>query len=205
MNSVVWRSVRRVAYADYHGGRFVAVADANQVILSSDGGRTWWWPDTTPSNCTEGAVSAYGDILYGNGTFVIVGYAGVSCYSQDGGTTWASTPTGLGEVLSRGVFTGTEFRLWGRGVMISSTDGIHWATTPLLPAGTTIEGPVAFSPVTGTYVAIANLWHGYADQQFLRSTDGVTWQALAAGTFAPSHPIMYMGFGYVDASAGCHL
>jgi hypothetical protein len=201
-DQIVW-SVRRMGYADTMGGRFVTYATPNAAeLVSSDGGQTWWKPTVWPADCAAGGISSYGDILYGNGAIVIVDYAGTACRSIDGGVTWATSPTGVGTILSRGVWTGSEFRFWGQGVMISSPDGVTWKQTAL-PGAPWIEGPVVRSPVTGTYVAIANLWDGYAKQSFLRSTDGVSWQALPAGSFAPSHPLMYMTFGYVDPSAAC--
>ncbi len=205
MNALIW-SVRRFAYVDYAGGgRFIAVADGgtgNDILISSDGGQTWARPTSPASGCGAGGVASYGDILYGNGVIAIVDAGGNSCRSTDGGTTWTIAPTGVTQLISRGVWTGSEFRLWGEGVMISSSDGATWTQTAL-PGGEWIEGPVVLSPVTGTYVAIANEWSGYAGQHFLRSTDGITWTSLADGAFVGSHPIMYMTFGYVDSSALC--
>jgi hypothetical protein len=64
-------------------------------------------------------------------------------------------------------------------------------------------GPVARSD-GGTFVAISNIWNAYAQQSFLRSTDGLTWEVLPKGAFLGSHPIFYMTFGYAEPSAACH-
>jgi hypothetical protein len=200
--AIVW-SVRRMGYADYMGGRFITYATPNPAqLISSDGGKTWWKPSVWPAACAAGGISTYGDIIYGNNTIVIVDYAGMACRSTDGGVTWSTSPTGVTTILSRGVFTGTEFRFWGQGIMISSTDGVNWKQTAL-PGSPWIEGPVVRSPDTGTYAAVGNIWDGYAKQRLLRSTDGVNWETLAAGTFVASHPLMYMTYGYVDASPTC--
>jgi hypothetical protein len=63
-------------------------------------------------------------------------------------------------------------------------------------------GPVARSD-KGTLVAISNVWGAYAQQQFIRSTDGLSWEVLPQTAFTPSHPIGYMAFGYADPSAVC--
>jgi hypothetical protein len=52
-------------------------------------------------------------------------------------------------------------------------------------------------------VAIANLWDGYEKQQFLRSTDGLTWESLPAGSFVGSHQIFNLVAGYADPSTAC--
>jgi hypothetical protein len=64
-------------------------------------------------------------------------------------------------------------------------------------------GPVARS-ASGTLVAAGpTVYTGYAQQQFWRSTDGLTWQTLAAGAFLPSHPIFHIVFGYADRTPAC--
>ena len=50
-------------------------------------------------------------------------------------------------------------------------------------------GPVARSPA-GTFVGVNAGWQQWYDKQiFLRSTDGLTWTALAKSKFTPSHPM----------------
>jgi hypothetical protein len=200
--SIMW-SVRRFAYADYKGGgRFVAVAESpdRDMLISSDGAQTWWRPTTLPDECAHG-LSYYGGIVAGNDLIVIVDQSGMSCRSTDGGQTWTSAPTGLKQVLSHPVWTGHDFLFWGdESFMISSPDGATWTKTPMVTP--TRIGPVARSP-SGTLVATSWVWGGYEQQYFLRSTDGLTWEALPAGAFVPSHPIFWMTFGYADPSTVC--
>jgi hypothetical protein len=201
--SIMW-SVRRFGYADYQGGgRFVAVASGNasrDVLVSSDGGQSWWRPSVLPDSCANNN-SEYGGVVGGNGVIVIVSQNATSCRSTDGGQTWTVAPTGLTQILSHGVWTGSKFLFWGDDAyMVSSPDGATWTKTPM--ATPTRLGPVARSSA-GTLVAVANVWDAYDKQHFLRSTDGLTWESLPSGAFTPSHSIFYMTSGFADPSAAC--
>jgi hypothetical protein len=202
--SSMW-SVRRFGYGEYNGeGRFIAIASGSSVdmLVSSDGGQSWWRPSVLPSGCGNG-VFIYGAIVSGNGVFVAVGEDANACSSKDGGKTWALSPTGATQVLSNGVWTGTHFLFWGDdSAMISSTDGATWTKTPM--ATPMRLGQVARGD-TGTLVAMGNIWSGYSDQHFYRSTDGLTWNALPSGTFVPSHRIHFITYGYADPSSACPL
>jgi hypothetical protein len=57
--------------------------------------------------------------------------------------------------------------------------------------------------VAVTLVAVNDVWLGYDAQVFLRSTDGLTWDTLPAGSFAPSHPIFFITHGFAEASDAC--
>ncbi len=201
--SDMW-SVRRFAYADFQGeGRFVAVASGDvsrDMLVSSNGGETWWRPSVIPDDCA-GEVSTYGGIVSGDDVILIVDMDGNACRSTDGGDTWSVTQTGLSMILSHGVWTGSEFWFWGDdGYRASSPDGATWTVTPMTTP--TRLGPVARSDA-GTLVAVGNVWQGYAEQTFYRSTDGLAWEELDEGSFAPSHPIFYLTFGYADPSEVC--
>jgi len=203
-DSLMW-SVRRFAYADFEGGgRFVAVASGDtdrDMLVSSDGGESWWRPSSIPADCA-GSVSTYGGIVSGNDVIVIVDQQANACRSTDGGDTWSVVPTGLQQILSHGVWTASEFWFCGDdGYRASSPDGETWTVTPM--ATPHRLGPVAISDA-GTLVAVGNVWQGYDAQSFFRSTDGLTWEALTPGAaFAPSHPIFYLTFGYAEPSALC--
>jgi hypothetical protein len=201
--STMW-SVRRFAYADYQGeGRFVAVASGNtdrDMLVSSDGGQTWWRPTTIPSACAID-VSTYGGIVSGNDVIVIVDQHANACRSTDGGKTWSLTATGLTQVLSHGVWTGKEFRFWGDDAyMVTSADGATWSKTKM--ATPMRLGPVAMGG-SGTLVGTGSVWDGYEKQHFFRSTDGLTWKSLATTAFVQGHNVLYLAFGYADPSTTC--
>lgn len=200
---IIW-SVRRFAYADVLGGRFLAVASGNtdrDMLISSDGGVSWWRPSLIPANCA-GDVSVYGGILSGNGTIVIVDQEARACRSTDGGQTWTVTRIANTAIYSHGVFTGTEFWFWGDdGNRYASADGQTWTATRMRTPQRL--GPVARSE-GGTLVAISNVWDGYGQQRMLRSVDdGLTWDVLTAGQFGRGHPIFYLSFGQAEPSEFC--
>ncbi len=199
----IW-SVRRLGFADVLGGRFVAVASGDtdrDVLISADLGVTWRRPKVLPGDCAQ-LGSEYGGIVAGNGVIVMVDEQGRACRSVDGGDTWSLSQTGASEVLSHGVWTGSEFQFWGnRHDLLRSTDGVTWSKTPMTTP--TNLGPVAYDPATGVYVAAGSVWSGYSDQAFFRSTDGLRWSQLPSTAFHASHPIFYIAVGTVVASAVC--
>jgi hypothetical protein len=170
------------------------------MLISSDGGQSWWRPSSIPTTCAT-SVSTYGGIVSGNGIIVIVSQDASACRSTDGGQTWTVAPTGLSQILSHGVWDGRQFLFWGDDAyMVTSADGATWTKTKM--ATPTRLGPVARSDA-GTLVAVGNVWEGYDKQSFLRSTDGLTWNVLPATSFVPSHGIFYITFGYADPSSAC--
>ncbi len=198
---IAW-SVRRFAYADYDTGRFIATAyPPHSVLVSSDGGETWWPPSVRPPQCLLDQ-SEYGGIAYGNGVVVSIGADGTACRSTDGGDTWELGALGGDNVLGHVVFTGEEFAVWAPGTRYTSPDGVSWTSTATTPEGVWI-GPVAHSEATGSFVAVDRVWSGYEAQTFLRSDDGVTWEALGDGAFAGGHPIFHIAFGWAEPSEEC--
>jgi hypothetical protein len=196
-------SVRRFGYSDYDGGRFVAYASGDSSIdtlVSSDGGGSWWRPSSLPADCLGEGPGAYGDIIGDGAVILMVDGDGHSCRSSDGGDTWTSSIITDQRIASSGVWTGEEFWFWGSGNRYRSTDGATW-TTEAIDADADV-GPVARSD-EGTLVAVNNVWLGYDEQVFLRSTDGLVWDTLDAGAYTPGHPIFFMTHGYADASEVC--
>lgn len=198
----VW-SIRRTAFADHDGGRFVMVAsnDGLEVVLSSDGGASWWHPERIPGECGAG-IQDRGGIAHGAGTLLIVGGNGLACRSTDGGATWTAHRV-AGAVDSHLVWTGDRFAVWSEGTVHTSPDGASWTAAPTEPADLVL-GAVAHSPETGTFVAVNRGWQRwYGQQRFYRSADGVSWESLNEDAFVGSHPVRFLAFGRGEASVAC--
>ncbi|MFO0634654.1 MAG: hypothetical protein U0168_17565 [Nannocystaceae bacterium] len=200
---VIW-SVRRFGWGSYGGeGRFVAYASGNSsadVLVSSDAGDTWWRPSSFPADCVGEGPGAYGDIIGGNDVLLMADGDGHACRSVDGGQSWESHIITDSRIASSGIWTGEEFWFWGWGNRYRSSDGITWTTEAI--ASDEDVGPVARSP-EGTLVAVNNVWLGYDEQRFLRSTDGMSWDVLPSGAFTPGHPIFFITHGYAEPSELC--
>jgi hypothetical protein len=175
---------------------------AHGIMLSDDAGESWWTPDTMPEGCGSGARGA----AAGDGVIVLVGGTDRVCRSTDGGRNFATSTIGWSNRAMAGpVWTGSEFRVWARGWMASSSDGVDWTMTRLDGDGDPGEFAfVGLSPVTGTYVAVNGGWRQwYERQKFYRSEDGVNWQLLDDGDYVGSHWVTHLTFGWVDESADC--
>jgi photosystem II stability/assembly factor-like uncharacterized protein len=197
--------VRRAGYAPHDlaasGGRFVVVGDGGDVTLSSDGGATWWRPETIPSTCGA-SIQNDGGIGYVAGAIVIVGGDGSVCRSTDGGATWTAHSIGADISSSDVIEAEGELLVWGGGELHRSSDGATWSATDLSPTGIAI-GAVERSP-DGTFVAVNSGWNRwYEDQRFYRSTDGVTWEVLASDRYVRSHPIHAIEHGWARPSEAC--
>jgi hypothetical protein len=197
----VIHNARDVGFADTQGGVFVAGASSNGVgsdlLVSRDNGASW----TRPAGSWECGGDFTG--VAGGNDVIVVTFGDKSCRSTDGGTSFA--PTSLAGAVAV-LFDGTQFVAWSSTQRFTSSDGGTWTATPLviqgLGAGRSFTpGPVARSAETGTYVSVRSGWgQWYAQQDFYRSTDGVTWEVLPAESFEASHRIRHIAFGYVDAS-----
>jgi len=213
-------NVRRSGFAAHDGGRFVLALDGstgNDINVSSDLGVTWKRPTTLPAACA-GAMQWSGGIEYGNGVMLIVGGNGSACRSTDGGDTWIEASVG-GEVDAQLLWTGTEFVTWGRTgdgtvALFRSSDGAAWTTTPTVVRRQNDDGTTSESPGpnvgavgrsdAGTFVAVRGGWQEWYDlQEFYRSTDGITWDALPSDAYVGSHPIQFIAFGRVDPGVTC--
>jgi hypothetical protein len=212
-------NLRRTGFVPHDGGRFLLAfgLDTYDINVSKDRGMTWTRPTTLPASCAAD-IQWSGGFAYGNGTIVVLGGTGVACRSLDGGDTWTESSIG-GTVTSHLLWSGNTFVTWGRDAdyvskQFTSTDGESWTATSTEvrkknPDGTTQTGPgPVLGPVArsgkGTYVAVNGDWGGwYEYQEFYRSTDGITWDELPAGSFVGSHPLYYISYGLGEKSAVC--
>jgi hypothetical protein len=218
-DSAVWNT-RRTGFAPHDGGRFLLAFggnEGNDLNVSKDRGATWTRPTTLPSACA-GDIQWEGGFAYGNGAIVVLGGKGVACRSLDGGDTWTESNIG-GGVGARLLWTGSEFVTWGRdsnfaAMRFTSTDGATWTATPTEVRKKNADGTTQTSPGpnlgavdrsdAGTYVGVNGGWTDwYEKQRFYRSTDGITWDELPAGSFVGSHPISFITHGLAEKSAVC--
>ncbi|MCA9695445.1 MAG: hypothetical protein KC636_38055, partial [Myxococcales bacterium] len=183
---VIW-NVRAIGYAPYAEGRFLLTArdgDNVDVLISSNGGGSWWRPADKPGDCAHDTRG----IAYGDGVILITDGGGAACASANGGETWTTASVG-GYIESNAIWSGEEFLSWGPGVVYRSGDGQAWQSAPVTPAGLQI-GPSAINPNTGVIVAVRGGWDvWYESQAFYRSVDGVQWDVLGPGAYSGGHPI----------------
>jgi hypothetical protein len=204
------QSVRDFHYVGGTPGLFVASASPPEAVLVSGDGGAWRPPASIAAGCLQDVGAGGGIGTTDTRTTAAVGGDGRLCTSEDGGDTWTRHPHGIGadSVSSRAViWDGSELRVWGTGAdgnarLYRSADGVHWTDDPLDPPRIRI-GPVARSEETGTYVTTGHIWHGYDQQRFYRSEDGVNWEPLADGAFEASHTIFELVFGYGETSDAC--
>jgi hypothetical protein len=186
---------RNVGFIPQAGGHFVLVGD-NGTFVSDGSGFT-----RVTTGCGAAFTLGSGAVASAS-TTILVNSDGVACRTTDGGTTWKSTSVG-GAILSHPIWDGSAFRVWGRGKMYRSADGAAWTATNTTPSTLQIES-VAYSPDTGTFVAVRDEWlEWYAAQIFYRSLDGIIWTAIPKANFVGSHRIVDIEFGYGAPSAAC--
>lgn len=193
-------NVRAITFVDYDSGRFIITAesgDARDMMVSSDGGQTFWHPASRPDQCLSYARG----LASGNGVVVAASGNGHVCTSSDGGDTW--TVVELGESLSSNpVWDGSQFLVWQGSTVYRSPDGMTWANEATVPSNISIGAVTRGSG--GTFVATNDGWMvWYEKQKMYRSTDGVSWTELEAGKYTGSHPINFIEFGWAEPSADC--
>lgn len=203
-NMTVW-NVRRGGFGG--SGLFLLIGDGPTAAVSPDA-KSWTVLQNLPSQCGANIQWA-GGIASANKTFVVVDGNGYACASIDDGKSWMVK--NLGQMIGgRLLWTGSEYVTWSSQQIFRSKDGINWTGTPtktrnpqnMVTNGAPI-GPVAVSP-SGTFVAANDGWQvWYEKQKFYRSTDGVTWDELPAGTFTGSHPMTHMIWATADPGTVC--
>jgi hypothetical protein len=210
-------TVRRAGFGGT-GGVFVLFAEDGSTrdwAISTNHGATWARPQAIPAAC--GVDQWAGGIVSGNGVLVAMN-GSTACRSLDDGRTWTQGSVG-GTVLSRLVWTGSEFMAWGRRSstdqpsLFRSADGATWTTVATQtrrrsPDGSVTlgEGPPLEAVAHGgdTFVGVNGGWDvWYEKQLFYRSTDGVTWDVLPAGASTGGHPIQHIAFGEGRRSPTC--
>ncbi|MFO0728247.1 MAG: hypothetical protein U1E65_30985 [Myxococcota bacterium] len=210
-NGATQYNVRR---AGFGAGVFLLVADGPSAAVSADGSA--WTLSTIPDACGHDIQWSGGIAAIGS-TLVILGSDGVPCTSTDGGQSFSAHPS-IGQIPGRLLVSGDGLVAFGNSgapgytpQVFRSSDGVDWTAAPttLVRAGGGAPvagppiGPVAVSP-SGVFVAANGGWQEwYERQHFYRSTDGVNWQELPAGSFAPSHPMTQMVWGEGRPSAAC--
>ena len=175
--------IRDAEWVDVAGGTFVVRAD-DALVLSHDGGSSWFIPPDQPKRC----LGADATILGGGDSIVLLGSSGFACTSTDRGLSWSTRTLDTAGV---GAWTGSMFAAYDQGVVYTSEDGELWdrIETPGEPAPAVVRA----DPVTG--VAVGVNARRDSEQRFMRSNDGIHWDALAPETFTGGHRISHIGVG----------
>lgn len=194
-------NVRRTAFvpdASGDGGLFVIVGNDGTEVGLSDDGVTWHAPASIDAACGSG-IQGNGGIARLGDAIVIAGGTSTVCRSTDRGETWTThtLPDDATPSSSALISTGDELFLWAWNALLRSSDGATWTSEPV-----SVEvGAVARNPA-GTFVAVRGGWsHWYEQQFFYRSTDGVNWETLDVSVAPQGHPISWIAWGEVPASA----
>ena len=168
---------------------------SNAGVYSTDKGVTWK-AMTKPQLCT------HGQLAYGNGVAVLFGNnGGRQCRSTDGGATWTLLPA-IAPDIETVVFGDGKFFGYVGGDVWESANGQTWTKKARVGGGDLAL--VAYSPALKVYVGFQQGWDSWYDKQkAYRSTDGITWTALAAGKFKGGHPLNYVIPTLVTKSATC--
>ncbi len=193
---------RGIEFVPAGGGTFIVTGESNEqrAISISHDGKTWVAPSDRPAECGQ----ALRGIAGSDSVILIASSEGHVCRSTDAGDTW-SFKSVSDRFTSPPLWTGTEFWIYAGNELHKSVDGIEWQSEPIQPSSIQI-GNLARSPA-GTVVAANDGWQVWYDQQrFYRSTDGINFNVLEPEvSIEGSHPINFMGFGFVPATSGCGL
>lgn len=187
-------NVRAHGVGTYQGQPLVVfVGNKGTLTLSSDAGETWWAPDTYPAECGDGVrgTAFLDDVIY------VADSKGQVCTSLDGGHVWSLNQVTDSFQSAMLVHEG-KVKLWNKGEMWSSADGITWESTPIMPASAQ-PGAVTISN-EGALISVNNAWRQWYDmQEFYRSTDGgLTWEVLDGNVVTGGHPIRFLLATHVE-------
>jgi hypothetical protein len=193
---------RGIEFVPAAGGTFIVTGESNEqhAISYSHDGKIWLAPSDRPAQCGQELRGIAGS----DSIIIIASSQGHVCRSTDGGDTWAFKQVSE-RFTSPPLWTGSEFWIYAGDELHQSADGEQWQSQPVQPSGISI-GNLARSP-QGTLVAANDGWQAWYDaQRFYRSTDGVSFSVLEPMvSIEGSHPIYFMGFGYLPATSGCGL
>jgi hypothetical protein len=189
---------RGIEFVPTAGGTFIVTGESGtqRAISYSHDGKAWQAASDRPDLCGQELRGVAGS----EAAMIVVSAQGHVCRSTDGNTwTYAAVTE---RFTSPPLWTGSEFWIYSGARLFKSPDGQAWTSQDIEPKNIAI-GPLARSP-EGTLVAANDGWQvWYEKQHFFRSSDGVHWEVLPATAFTGSHPIYFISFGYVPASAGC--
>jgi hypothetical protein len=189
---------RGIEFVPTAGGLFVVTGESgeNRAISYSADGKAWQASSDRPVACGEQQRGIAGS----DSVMILASAKGHVCRSTDA-KTWTFAQVAE-RFTSPPLWTGSEFWIYSGAQLYKSSDAVTWTSQAITPANIQI-GALARSPA-GTLVAANDGWQvWYEKQQFFRSTDGVNWSVLPPSAFTGSHPINFISFGYVPASAGC--
>ena len=146
-------------YAAYGAGVYVVVGASGAVYSS---------PDLVTWTSRSAGANTFNDVIFANGVFVAVGDSN-SVYSSSDGITWTlRTATGS---FSRIIYANGLFVVvGGAGAIFTSPDGITWTSR------TSNTSRSLFDIVwNGSLFVAVGGGGGTPSQDFVRSSDGVTW------------------------------
>ncbi len=198
-------NVRRLFYFP-NAGLFMQTAasgDNRDLRLTGD-----WMNWSAPSTLGDGC-DAVSQAVEGGNTIVTTSGDDYVCVSTDAAETFSRVDLPNAPALFHAlVWDGARFIVWGwqdGTKAYTSTDGQVW-TEHDTNLGNDRFGEVALNPVTGTMVTARSQWQNwYEDMRWYRSSDGITWETLAAEDSVLSHPVRELTFGWADPSDACPL